>query len=102
MNYDRIAIKVGEKTELTIPNRGSSGLRLVHEISDSSIIQVSREELPVTMQEKLVIKPGDKFPAFFRITGLAKGTTTLVFKEQRVGMPDSSDLVLKKIEIFVD
>jgi hypothetical protein len=96
-----IELKVNEDTTIRLPNRGSSGLRMVFTLSDSSVVRVTRKELQPSDVDQLDIKPGDAVPAIFYIKGLKAGTTTIHFAERKPGMDAGPDIPLKDFEVHV-
>jgi hypothetical protein len=101
MADNKIELKVGDETTIRLPNRGSSGLRIVFTVSDSSVASVTRKELQSSDVDQLDIKPGDAVPAIFTIKGLKSGTTTIRFSEKKPGVNAGSDIPLKDFEVQV-
>jgi len=100
MEDEKIILEKGTTHELFIPNRGTSGLQLVFDLSDSSVASVDRKELPPDITKHL--KPGDPLPAYYVVKGNNIGESKLIFSERRVGMPDSPNLPLKSYLIIVN
>ena len=101
MPENKIELRVNGETTIQLPSRGSSGLRIVFTVSDSSVASVSRKELQSSDVDQLNIKPGDKVPAFFIIKGLKSGTATIHFAERKPGENAGSDIPLKDFEVQV-
>jgi hypothetical protein len=101
MADNKIELKVNGETTIQLPNRGSSGLRIVFTVSDSSVASVTRKELKSTDVDQMDIKPGDAVPAIFIIKGLKAGTTTIHFAERKPGVDAGSDIPLKDFEVQV-
>jgi hypothetical protein len=89
MNEEHLKINRGETKQLYIPNRGSSGLQLVYELTDSTVVSITRKELPDSYFTTHSVNAGESLPALFEIYGIKAGTTHLFFREKRVGMPES-------------
>lgn len=102
MEEEKITLPLGGKHGLFIPNRGSSGLQLVFEVTDTSVIDVQRTELPRDASQISGLKPGDPLPAYFVVKGINRGKSKLTFGEKRVGMPDSPNLFVRSYMIDVE
>ncbi len=102
MSIKKLSIESGTIKELLLPNRGSRGLQLVYEIAgDAKVIEVTREDLTEEDVIRLELKPGDSYPAYFKIKGLEAGSCKLIFTERRVGMPEGQNLPVQEFEIEV-
>jgi hypothetical protein len=102
MEENKIELRVNEEKTIQLPSRGSSGLRIIFTVSDSSVASVSRKELQSSDIDQLDIKPGDKVPAFFIIKGIKSGTASLHFSERKPGADAGPDIPLKDFEVQVN
>lgn len=102
MNDNNIQLAVGGSKDLFLPNRGTSGLQLLYEVTgDVDAISIQRKPLGEEHLAQLDLQVGESYPARFEVTAVAKGSGQIVFSERRVGMPDSSYLLVKQFEFEV-
>ena len=101
MEENKIAIGVNQEKNIQIPSRGSSGLKMVFTITDSTVASVTRKEIKPSDIDSLNLRPGDPVPAIWIIKGLKTGTTKIHFAELRPGMNDGPGIPLKDFDVTV-
>ena len=102
MANNTLTLSVNKQITVQLPNRGSSGLRMVFTIDDISVVDVKRREIQSSDLDSLHLQPGDPVPAIFTITGLKKGKTIVHFAERKPGMNDGDDIPVKDYEVVVE
>ena len=102
MEQDTLELTLGNVKTISLPNRGSSGLRIIFSVDNPEVIEVTQNELKSMADlDSLKLKPGDPFPAFFTVKALAKGQTIIHFSERPPGSDTSRDMPMRKYLVTV-
>lgn len=101
MADNQIEIAVNSEKTIQLASRGSSGLRIVFTVSDSSVVSVTQKDLQSSDVDSLRLRPGDPIPAIFIIKGIKRGNTSIHFAERKPGINDGADIPLKDFEVKV-